>query len=355
MRVTSLEGLTAGPERCGIIVDVTEQHAGYQLAHPLYLDVAMMISFLAYLEGGVVTHEEATQREAGARERLLKGRAGLRARLPWAFEAEAGSEGSTQRRDEVSFESKSARQHTAASLFNLLYGYLREDGQLVDLKESAQLGELQTGQLVELTGEYLGNPLEDILAFVAAMYPYVAEQQKAQLAAASEAAEQVRKAQKSGNPAKRAQVQAAETPDPADILAGVAQQLKDKENEFGIQMMLKMAQDISRAPVHDLLFRTSSGLRAVLTVSSEYYSAEVNEYLRAGEFRVIGKVTRIISPGNVINLTRRTIVGVANPAIAQNLVGNVKNEDFKLEVADPIVTAPAVQIFRWRFSCDNEM
>ena len=64
-------------------VCMAEEHAGYQLAHPVYLDVAMMISFLAYLEGGVVTHEEATQKEAGARERLLKGRAGLRARLPW--------------------------------------------------------------------------------------------------------------------------------------------------------------------------------------------------------------------------------------------------------------------------------
>ena len=157
-----------GLGRCGTLVYMAEEHAGYQLAHPVYLDVAMMISFLAYLEGGVVTQEEATQKESGARERLLKGRAGLRARFPWAFDAEAGTEGSTQRRDEISLESKSARQHTVASLFNLLYGYLREDDQLVDLKEPAQLEELQTGQLIELTGEYLGNPLEDILAFVAA-------------------------------------------------------------------------------------------------------------------------------------------------------------------------------------------
>jgi hypothetical protein len=213
----------------------------------------------------------------------------------------------------------------------------------VDLKNPVQLDELRTGQLVELTGEYLGNPLEDILAFVATMYPYVAEQQKAQLEAASKAAEQARKAQRSGNPAKRAQAQ-TEAPDPTEIMATILQQSKNSESEFGVQMMLRMAEDISHVPVHDLLFRTSSGLRAVLTVSSEYYSSEINEYLRAGEFRIVGKVTRVVTGDSTVNLTRRTVMGVANPAIAQALVANAKTDEIQLEVADPIVTAPAVQV-----------
>lgn len=325
---------------------VTEQPAGYQLAHPVYLDVAMMISFLAYLEGGVVTHEEATQKEAGAKERLLKGRAGLRARLPWAFDAEVGSEVSSQRRDEMSLESKSARQHTAASLFNLLYEYLTEDGQLISLTEPSQLEEIRTRQLVELTGEYLGNPLEDILAYLATVYPYIAEQQKAQLDAASEAIEQLRKAQKSGNPAKRAQAQAAGqelgVPDPAEALAALTQQAK--ESESGVNIMLRMAEEIRHAPVHDLLFRVPSGIQAVVTASSEYYSPEINEYLRAGEFRIIGKVTRIVTGGSTINLTRRTVLGAASPAIAQSIVASLNTEDMKLEVPDPIVAAPALQV-----------
>lgn len=328
---------------------MTEQQTGYQLAHPVYLDVAMMISFLAYLEGGVVTHEESTQKEAGARERAFKGRAGLRARLPWALDAEAGTEGSTQHRNEVSLESKSARQHTAASLFNLLYEYLSSDDQLVSLKEPSQLEGLRTGQLVEMTGEYLGNPLEAILAFVASMYPYYAEQQKAQLAAASDAVEKLKKAQKSGSPARRAQAQTAvqaqaAVPDIAEVLTTAVEQAKEKENEFGVQMMLRMAEEITHVPVHDLLFRMPSGLQAVLTVSSEYYSPEVNEYLRAGEFRIIGKVTRVVTGDNAINLTQRTVVGVANPATAQDLVAKAETENIKLDVADPIVTAPAVQV-----------
>lgn len=117
-----------------------------------------------------------------------------------------------------------------------------------------------------------------------------------------------------------------------------------QESEFGVKMMLKMAEDIQHVPAHDLLFRMASGLQAVLTVSSEYYSPEIHEYLRAGEFRIIGKVTKVITDSDTINLTRRTVVGVANPALAQSLVAGTQTEDIKLNAADPIVTAPAVQI-----------
>jgi hypothetical protein len=324
-------------------VTETEQPTGYQLAHPVYLDVAIMISFLAYLEGGVVTHEEATQKEAGAKERILKGRAGLRARLPWALDAEVGSEGSSQRRDEMSLESKSARQHTAASLFNLLYEYLTEDDQLIRLTEPSQLEELRTRQLVELTGEYLGNPLEDILAYLATVYPYIAEQHKAELDAASDTITQLQKAQRSGNPAKRAQAeQELGVSDPAELLAALTKQVKDAES--GINVMMRMAEEIRHVPVHDLLFRVPSGLEAVVTASSEYFSPETNEYLRAGEFRVIGKVTRIVTGDSIINLTRRTVLGAASPAVAQSIVSSLKTEDMKLEVPDPIVAAPALQV-----------
>lgn len=324
---------------CGKMKVVTESQDAYQLAHPLYLDVAMMTSFLAYLDGGIVTQEEATQKETGARERVFKGRGGLSVKLPWALNVDVGTEGSGQRRDEVSVESKFARQHTNASLFNLLYRYLASDDKLTALNDAAQLEGLQASQLVELSGEYLGNPLEDILGFAGAVFPYILDQQKAQAEAAADAADKARRAQRSGNPAKRVQAQAG-SENPSDTLAELAGQTQD----FGIQVMLRMADDISHVPVHDILFRTASGLHAVVTASSEYYSKETSEYLRAGEFRVVGKVTRIIMNDDAINLTRRTVLGAANSKVAEDLISNARSEEFKLDVADPIVRAPAVQI-----------
>ena len=106
-----------------------------------------------------------------------------------------------------------------------------------------------------------------------------------------------------------------------------------------------MGADISAAPVHDLLFQTERGLKAVVTVSSEYYSATVNENLRAGEFRVVGKVTRVVKGGRSINLTRRTVLGAAGPAMASSMLGNMNAADsLSLDIADPIVSAPAVQV-----------
>lgn len=318
---------------------MTEAQDSYQLAHPIYLDVAMMTSFLAYLDGGVVTQEEATQKETGARERVFKGHGGLSVKLPWALNVDASTEGSGQRRDEVSVESKFARQHTNASLFNLLYRYLSSDEKLTTLNDASQLEKLQTSQLAELSGEYLGNPLEDILGFAGAVFPYMLDQQRAEADAAADAADKARRAQRSGNPAKRAQAQTA-SEDPSVALAELARQTQD----FGVQVMLRMADDIMHVPVHDILFRTASGLHAVVTASSEYYSKETSEYLRAGEFRVVGKVTRVITDEDAINLTRRTVLGAANSKVAEDLVSNARTAEFQLDVADPIVRAPAVQI-----------
>jgi hypothetical protein len=127
-------------------------------------------------------------------------------------------------------------------------------------------------------------------------------------------------------------------------VAGALQQAQESQNEFGLQMMLRMAEEIIKVPVHDLLLCTPTGLRAVLTVSSEYYSAATSEYLRAGMFRVIGKVTRIVNDPDVINLTRRTFLGAADSAVIQDFFAQAKTAEMKLDVADPIVGAPAVQI-----------
>ena len=322
---------------------MTDEPPGYSLLHPVYLDVPMMISFLAHLEGGVATHEEETKKEVGARERALKGRAGLRLRFVPALDVDVGSEGSTQRRDESSLESKTERHHTAASLFNLLYDYLKEDNQLVSLRDKSQLDTLESGQLVEVGGEYVGNPLEDLLAFFGVLLPYIAQQQEAQKALAGAVLKSLPKSPRPGNAPKRAGPQVTQD-DLNTLVKGLQEVQETQAAEFGVQMMLRMVEDIAQVPVHDLLLKTSTGLQAVLTVSSDYYSSATNEYLRAGEFRAIGKVTRIIDGERTINLTRRTVFRAASPARAQELMASVSSGEMQLEVADPIVTAPAVQI-----------
>ncbi len=299
---------------------------GYTLAHPVYLDVPMMISFLAALEGGVAVSGDETSTETGSRERLLSGRTGLRARLFGFGDAELSAEGSAQRREETSFVSQTQRHHTAASLFNILYGYLREDEQIIDLASAEELPNVRAGQLVEFTAGYLGNPLEDILAFFGALFPYIEPDASDETAA--------NPSTRSGNPAKKAAARKAAIP---------SQSPPEDENE-GLKIIRMMASDLETAPVHDLLFRTSDGLEAVVTVASEFYSATTNENLRAGEFRVVGKVTRVLGDGDSINLTRRTVMGAAGPDMARDTIGNINDGEIDLAVANPIVMGPALQV-----------
>lgn len=316
--------------------------AGYELTHPVYLDVPMMVSFLAYLEGGVSTSEKETSTESGARERALKGRAGLRLRLAPVLSAEGAGEGVASHTEETELELKTERHHTAASLFNLLYQYLNDDDQVLRPKTAEDLTSIRPGQLVEVAGEYLGNPLEDVLAFLATMLPYFLQQQEREREVASQAIEKVTKAKRSGNPARKAEAEAASTL--MDELAAMLGKAQNSETEFGMQMMQRMADDLQDVAVHDLLMRTDEGLQVVLTVSSQHYSREINEYLRAGEFRTIGKVTRVVSDEETINLTRRTVLGAADADVARGIVQSLTGEGIRLDVPDPIVASPALQV-----------
>src|SRR6266511_3133756 len=96
-------------------------NTSYTLAHPVYLDVPMMVSFLAYIQGGVSFEGEETRTDTGTRERSGKGSGRFRFSLPAALVAEAALEANLSRRDESATQLKAALHHTGASLFNALY------------------------------------------------------------------------------------------------------------------------------------------------------------------------------------------------------------------------------------------
>lgn len=337
----------------GVRSGMANEAPGYNLVHPVYLDVPMMVSFLARLEGGVAVDEEQTSKQSGARERLMKGRAGLRGRFGPLMSADAEGEASTGGRDEDSLESKSSKHHTAASLFNLLYDYLVEDSQFTTVEAPDDLGSIRPGQLVEIAGEYLGNPLEEILGLLGAFLPYILATKEAE--AEAEQPEQKQQSRQQRQNQRSRQRGQSRPPNEEDLMSALveetakqaveqARKQAELQNELGMRLMLQMAKDITQVPVHDVLIETTEGVKAVLTVDSSYYSAAINEYLRAGDFRVIGKVTRVLKAGHTINLTRRTVMGASNAKTAQELIGSLDETELSLEVPDPIVEAPAIQL-----------
>ncbi len=65
---------------------------------------------------------------------------------------------------------------------------------------------------------------------------------------------------------------------------------------------------------------TGDDLDVVITMSKEFLSDETRDQMLAAELRVIGKVARVLAPGETINLTRRTAIGATGPQFARSLV-----------------------------------
>lgn len=269
------------------------------MIHPVYLDISMMMSFLAFLQGGVDTGGEETLTTGTIKEK--RGELGAKLKLPSIsnfFGAEATAAASAGKTVEQTLEYTAVRQHTAASLFNGLHRYLHNDGKILELSSSNQLSALDIGQLVEIRGQYLGNPLEQIIDLATTFLGYLEE----------------------GNA------------------------LPENVDAVGIRVMKKMQKDLMDSPVRDALFKGTTGLQVVLTLDVPQFSPATREKLRAGTFTTLGKVTQVMIGEGSIDLARRTVAGAAGSEIARKLITDATRGFPQFAALDPIVSAPLVQL-----------
>ncbi|MEA2156764.1 MAG: hypothetical protein QOE11_2904 [Solirubrobacteraceae bacterium] len=345
-----------------------EQLAMTPVVYPIYLDVPMMVSFLAALRDGVEFENTVTRRDqrSANREREASGKVRLPP-LASLFGLEASGRMAGQAGEETSEEVKVVRQHTAASLFNSLLAALRADGLLKTIGSAADLTTVRPSDIVEISGEFIGNPLEPVLAFFRQAAPYFeivrdpSELPGVDLSAlrlevtglearARELDERTRKSERSGNPAvkKRAETLREEASAAQQQATLGAELLKSaaarEEQEGAMKMLTQMSDDLAETPVRDTVIEAGD-LKAVLTMSAEYFTDATRAHLRAGVFRAVGKVTRVLDEDDDINLLRRTVLGAAQPEVGRDLLRSaVDDESLRVETYDPIITAPAVQI-----------
>ena len=353
--------------------DDAEPPAASGLFHPVYLDVPMMISFLAALRDGVALEDTMTRRDSQSTSREREGSA--RVRLPSLGSLlgfDASGRMASSRQGETSEEVMAVRRHTEASLFNALYAALTEDGLLRGVSEPADLADIAPGNVVELSGDFVGNPLEPVVAFFKQALPYfdiageveaapavdseplVAEITAAE-AEADDLSRQAANAARSGNPATKAQ--GLEIRQRADAQRARAKELREaaeaamalvrgqQEQLMGVRLITQVGEDLATTPVQDTVMIAGGGLKAVLTMSAEFFTEATRAHLRAGVFRVVGKVTRVLTVGDEVNLLRRTVLGAAGPDVARDMLkGAVQEGELRLETFDPIIQAPAVQV-----------
>lgn len=311
------------------------QHDTLQLVHPVYLDTPMMVSFVAALEGGVAYGDERTQRMLTAADREREGSARfgipiLSSLLSLDMTGRLGAKDRQEGEEEV----KVVRRHTEASLFNLLRHRLRTDGQIASIG-AAGLGELVPGQLIEISGEVVGNPLEQLFNLMRRILPYLGIDEE-ELRKPKKSGQKQRGNARSGNPAKRAQ---------GSPIADAESSDEDMSIEDVVRMLFIMRDDLDDAAVRDLVLIHADGMKAVLTLATEFLTNQTTDFLLGGRFTVLGKVTSVLEEDETINLTRRTALGLAGPETARGIVQSFTTDnDLFVEISDPIVEWPAVQI-----------
>lgn len=303
------------------------QEPAFQLVHPVYLDVPMLVSFVAATEGGFALESEETATGATAsdrtREATGRGRAGFPL-LGALIGVDMSGRYGRKDQEQESKETKVVRQHTEASLFNLLRHELVVEDRITVIERTDQLGQLAIGDLVEISGEVVGNPLQQMLDLFFQILPYLGFDVEALMKPKKR-----RDPAKSGNPAVRAGAA------PTDDL--------DQEDVF--RLLATMRGDLDTSSIRDLVLLGPESVRAVLALLTEFLTPAAADRLLGGRFTAIGKVSRILRPDESINLTRRTALGLAGPVVARSLVTDftADNELF-VEIGDPVVDSPALQL-----------
>lgn len=335
-----------------------QSEARVELVHPLYLDVPMLTSFVASIEGGVAYESEVLRRlTAGTvvdRERAA--RLGISAISSLVGLGVSGSRSEEEKAEEQE-EVKLLRTHTAASLFVLLRDALTRSQEITVLSGPADLDRVVEGQLIEFQGAFLGNPLEEALAWVDRALPFVSLAQAGafsaldQSAGSSEGSEMPATtgtvASSGSKQTRQAKQKQRPRPAPVPDQNPAAQALASLPPELQAVVMLlgTLQLDLQNAAVLDVVLRGSTGLHAVLTLSRDYLQARDLQLLRGARPTVLGKVTAIATD-RPMNLVRRSAFGMmgGDEMIVEAFEGIREISVLAAETPEPLIKPPCMQI-----------
>lgn len=281
---------------------------------PVYLNQRIVFDLLAMLEGGIsqVTRvaaieetREATERRFGAEFGLSKALASLFSIGVSGSRTRTGGTGETHQTSEE-------KVHTPASLFYRLRERLREEGHLQDLKAGDTP---RVHDLVEFPATLTRNPLIQVMdAFKSLMemaVPFTDE---------------------GGSPKSAASKQAKGS------------------NQRIAKQMSAFRDTLAGGDTVDIVARGIAGEhQAVVTLEVEYLNDPTMADLADGSFKVVGKVTRVVSAdGGGISLLRKSALTIMPTSTLDKMVGALKqlseSQDFNLPDLEWEIPAPAMQV-----------
>ncbi len=266
------------------------------LRYPLYLDVPMMVSVLASIEDGLPSL-------LGLLPADLRGRP-----------ADDGGGAHSEERQLV-------RRHTEASLFNKLRGSLRAGDAITDVDphQIEQWTALRSGQLVEVTGEVVPDPLGALITFFSRF--------QSMLSGGMD--------QGPGGGRRQQGRAGQQRNDPGGPLDPQA-----------VQILQWAQEDLAASTVRDALLRVGPDRdRAfVLTLARSLGTERSLDDLLGSQLTVLGKVTNTLAEGEEIDLLRRSALGYVSDQM-QEVFDQIRDTPgMSIRLENIKVLGPTVQI-----------
>jgi hypothetical protein len=291
-----------------------------QLIHPIYLDVPMLASFAAAIQGGLsleseVTHQKEANKSGSAD---LTGKFGLSNLFSNLFEAtaEANISGSASgRNQETRHELKS---HTEASIAILIYDEFRKNkGYLIQPQSADALAKVTPGTLVEVGGVLRKNAVDTVIDYIDAANILMG------LA-----------------PTQPAHSQSSSTKQP-----------NKKHQSPEMNMLEKMREtldkDRKRTPISNVILRCSepSDATAIITLRTANLRDLTLTELHKNNVRIVGKVTRIVEAGQTMSAFENYGMSLVEPNVLEELFNQLANtKGVVAEFSEVQIKGPAVQI-----------
>jgi hypothetical protein len=286
---------------------------------PVYLNQRVVFDLLAMLTDGMstVTRISATEENVRSEEQRYGASFGLSQALSALLKVSVGGNKTKGSQSGSELHRSEEKVHTPASLFQKLRAQLRRDGLVTEFDGS---GAPKAGDIVEFTTALHKNPLIHAMDVIVSAYGmYRQLQQKPQ-------AEQRNKFQ-----------------------AREAAQTEEKLHK----QMEWFANSLKAGRTIDMISGKFRDFRAVVTVEEEYLNDPSMADLVDGQFRVLGKVVRVIlDAGGSVSLLRKTAIGAMQSVMVREFLGHLTSArqilqlpELEVEVTGPVIHVIPVAIF----------
>lgn len=328
------------------------------LGVPIYLNQKIVFDLLAMMEDGFAEFRDVTTSSSESASRKHEIEASISASNVLQFiglALKGSARRGTQRSNQADDQTSERRVHTPASLFYKLRSRLldEEKSLIKSIERLEDLEQLSSGEFVEFSAILRKNPLVALLETIRAWIGIAAQIEALESGQAQQAEEQQAQEQLAaavlgglmGNP--QSSVNSTQSNlSPEQQLAEqnpIYRMIKILENTLTEHGSLEITGELLGAP----------GVSAVLSTRFEGFEGGDASELIDGEFRVMGKVVRVIrSEGDgSINLLRKTPFGAIKDEQLEELAESFSSqqegqEDIPLEIPEirTRIEGPAILI-----------